>query len=317
MKSYLSNVIFSHNDDPYFNLAYENKILRDSQFWNKTILFVWRSRPAIIMGRFQNPWLEINLENPDIRNLCIVRRQSGGGCVYHDLGNFNFSFIGANLDTNKNFQVITDFLKNLGLNVEVNKRNDILLKSKKISGSAFKNTKDSSLHHYTLLVDTDLSSISQLLHHQRLDMPGKAIESQTSIVGNVQSELASVTRFNFFEHLEKYFHEYSIQELRSYCDDKTLAYQRELESWNWVFGETPKFTWKIPLAWQDQEGELVLHSHKGKILEGFVVTQENKINIIELSSINMASEDLSKLRFSGPLKQLALNSLLKKLKFLS
>ncbi|MFA6904802.1 MAG: lipoate--protein ligase family protein, partial [Sphaerochaeta sp.] len=129
------------------------------------ILFLWVNDPCIVIGRYQNPFSECNLKNMEEHNVQLVRRQSGGGAVYHDRGNLCFTLIGNKETTTKeeNFSLVLKALANLGLHCELSGRNDILLDGKKISGNAFQTTATKFCHHGTLLVSSDLSVMSNYL----------------------------------------------------------------------------------------------------------------------------------------------------------
>ncbi len=230
MDNYLDEILHSESLDPYYNLAYEDYLLRDSKNFSKKILLIWQSRPSIVMGRFQNPWLEIDLEQAKDDGVLICRRQSGGGTVYHDKGNLNFCFVGK-LKKEENFAWFIEKMNELNVTISVNERNDLIYNGKKISGSAFKNTKDNSFHHFTFLVQSDLGKLTKYLHHSQLDITSKSIKSIRSKVINLES--------------------YTIEDLKNHFKaTRQPSKNLELESYEkfkgekWIYGETPKYSFK-------------------------------------------------------------------------
>ncbi len=234
-------IFLSDSLDPYYNLSLEDYFLRSPEFFGKKILLIWRSTPAIIMGRFQNPWLEIDLKKAKNDDVLICRRQSGGGTVYHDEGNLNFCFIGKTKKED-HFNYFLSELSQLGIDLEVNERNDILYKNKKISGSAFKNTKDNSFHHFTFLVDTNLKALKKYLHHKQLSISSKSIPSKRSEVIDLKGVLTVKAILNHFG-------------ARKY----TPLIEKKFGSDQWIYEETPKFHIKI----SGLEGEETIEIPKG------------------------------------------------------
>ncbi|KAF3929850.1 hypothetical protein ABW19_dt0202495 [Dactylella cylindrospora] len=185
----------SNSTNPYFNLSAEDYLLRHSPY-ESTILFTYVNAPSIVIGRNQNPWNEINfplLRTPEYSHVNYVRRRSGGGTVYHDLGNLCWSVImpRKEFDRDKNAHLVVRALKKLGVeNAAVNERHDIVLREKegdkKVSGSAYKIIKDRSYHHATLLLRSDLESIGRLLRSPlRGYLQTKGVESVRSPVVNI------------------------------------------------------------------------------------------------------------------------------------
>ncbi|AEV29056.1 lipoyltransferase and lipoate-protein ligase [Sphaerochaeta pleomorpha str. Grapes] len=152
------------------------------------ILYLWVNDPCIVIGRFQNPFSECNLEAMEKDHVQLVRRQSGGGAVYHDQGNLCFTFVGKKDVSSKeeNFKIVLDALRSLGIEGELSGRNDIVMQGKKISGNAFQTTKDKFCHHGTLLVNSDLSVMGNYLTPSSSKLASKAVKSVASRVGNLQ-----------------------------------------------------------------------------------------------------------------------------------
>ncbi len=256
-------ILVSTSLNPYENLALEDQFLRDPQYFDKRTLLIWRSEPAIVMGRFQNPWMECALERAIKDGIYIVRRQSGGGTVFIDEGNINFSFIGIHKKED-NFDFVTKLLTRYSIKSIVNERNDIIVDGKKISGSAFKRTKDSEMHHFSLLVETDPQKLADYLYISNEQYTSKSIASK-------RSETLSLSERGLdIEILLDELQGKKVNGIRGEFYDKMISPE-------WIFGETPKFEFT-------HHGELV-KSHKGKILEPIELNlYENKIwNLANLS----------------------------------
>lgn len=176
--------------DPTFNLALEEyvfeKMPRDREYF-----LTWRNDNAIIVGRHQNTAAEINEEFVKEKNIKVVRRLSGGGAVYHDLGNLNFTFIvdaqpGQKVDLRKFCQPIAKVLCALGAKAEVDGRNDILIDGKKVSGNAQYVRQGRVMHHGTILFDSDMSILGQALIPDPTKAQAKGVKSVHSRVTNVR-----------------------------------------------------------------------------------------------------------------------------------
>ena len=176
--------------DPTFNLALEEYVFDHMPRENEYFL-TWRNDNAIIIGRHQNTAAEINEEFVRERGIRVVRRLSGGGAVYHDLGNLNFTFIvdaepGQKVDLRRFCQPIADTLCKLGANATVDGRNDILIDGKKISGNAQYVRQGRVMHHGTILFDSDMSVLGPALKPDPTKISAKGVKSVRSRVTNVR-----------------------------------------------------------------------------------------------------------------------------------
>jgi len=175
------------HSDPYFNLAAEEYFLKNFQ---EDIFMLWRSRPAVVVGKHQNALAEINHEFVRDNQIPVVRRLSGGGTVFHDPGNVNFTFI-RNVESiaDVNFKVFTnpviDALKKLGIDAYTSGRNDLLIDGKKISGNAEHVHRSRVLHHGTLLFDSRLDALKGALKVDLSRFEDKAVQSNRSEVTNI------------------------------------------------------------------------------------------------------------------------------------
>jgi lipoate-protein ligase A len=235
------NVYFSPFKNPFINLAIENYFLRQSDV---SVLLFYVNRPCVVMGRFQNPWLETNLKYLTQNDIWLVRRQSGGGAVYHDEGNLNFCFItpGPLTDRKKNSLLIQEAFKKVDIHLEISPRNDLWLNGKKISGSAYKQTKEASFHHGTFLVSSDLLKLEESLKQMLNIKDSKSILSVRSQVTSLQQYYPGFQITDVMEIITHYLQAHLMEiegELLSHPVIQEHFMQLKSDAWLW--GETPMF----------------------------------------------------------------------------
>jgi len=232
------------------------------------ILFLWVNDPCIVIGRYQNPFAECNLKNMEEDKVQLVRRQSGGGAVYHDQGNLCFTLIGNKHTTTKeeNFALVLKALASLGLECELSGRNDILLNGKKISGNAFQTTATKFCHHGTLLVSSDLSVMSNYLTPSSNKLASKAVKSVASRVGNLKEGRADITNEMVQTALVDAFNAAYGQTEVTPIDFKTLPQAQEnyhrFGDLSVILEKTPQFTHSFTHRFEWGEATLHLPSVK-------------------------------------------------------
>ncbi len=248
---YLTNL----SNNPNYNLAFEEYCFKNLPK-DEDFVYLWINGPAIIVGKNQNTLEEINSEYVKENDIKIVRRITGGGAVYHDLGNLNFSIY-----TNSKGQERIDFgqinipilkaLEKFGIKAELSGRNDLTLDGKKISGIAQSVYRKRILNHGTILYDTDMSVLSKALNVKADKIESKGVKSVRSRVTNIRpymEEDASILEFkdmllkNIFQYHNEEMEEYvlSQQEL----DGIQKLYEEKYSTWEWNYGESPDFGWK-------------------------------------------------------------------------
>jgi lipoate-protein ligase A len=185
--------LFSPYGQPLINFKIEQWLLehyiQDQEY---KVLFFYINDPCVVMGRFQNQLVECQLEQLNKNNLRIYRRISGGGCVFHDLGNLNWCFISPKREIEKeeHFKMWARVFKDLKVNTELSERGDICIIDKakyKISGSAYKQKLRSSLHHGSMLVESNLGLLNKLLKEKDFQIKSKGLHSNRSLVTNLST----------------------------------------------------------------------------------------------------------------------------------
>lgn len=190
--------------DPYYNLAVEEYLFK---FLDDDVFMLWQNEKTVVIGKNQNAFTEVNLKKAEQLDIKIARRITGGGAVYHDLGNVNYSYItkGGEIDFKKFAAPVISALKTLGINAELSGRNDLTVLDKKISGNAQFTKNNRTLHHGTLLFDSNLERLDGILKVDREKLESKAIKSVSSRVTNIKPLLKKeMSTAEFIEYLERY-----------------------------------------------------------------------------------------------------------------
>jgi lipoate---protein ligase len=260
--------------DPRINLAIEEYALKNLDI-NETYLLFYINEPSIIIGKNQNTIEEINTEYVENNGIKVVRRLSGGGAVYHDLGNLNFSFITKDDgDSFHNFRKFTEpvveALKKLGVNAELSGRNDLLAEGRKISGNAQFSTRGRMFSHGTLLFNSEMDHIVSALRVKKDKIESKGIKSIRSRVANISEFLKEkITIEEFRALLLQYIFEG--KEITEYVlteEDWKRIHQLSKEryqNWDWNYGKSPKFNLQHSHRFPVGQIDVRLEVNKGMI----------------------------------------------------
>lgn len=248
-------ILQSTSNDIYENLAVEDWIHNHMTLEDKPVLFLWRNTPSVVIGRHQNPWQECNLNLMREKGIKLARRKSGGGTVYHDMGNINLTFFTTKkkYDRMQNLKLVVRALNAIQpqLDVQATKRLDLLLDGQfKISGTASKIGRTTAYHHCTLLCGTDRTLLSSLLKSPYQGIKSNATASIPSVVKNLLEKdptltcevliNAIATEYADFHQMDSHIN------LINPTDETTFpginSQAKELQSWEWIYGKTPKFS---------------------------------------------------------------------------
>ncbi|MBX3040294.1 MAG: lipoate--protein ligase [Bdellovibrionaceae bacterium] len=248
-------IFLSDSLNPHLNLGTEEWIF-DNLDPSQQVLFLWRNEETVVIGRNQNPWSECNLARMKEEKVHLARRKSGGGAVFHDLGNTNFTFLSPKeaYSRDNNVQIILNALKKFGIEGQASGRNDLLIPfsdgPRKFSGSAYREKKDRAFHHGTLLLKADLSRLGNYLTPSPKKLQAKGKESVRARVANL-SELspgldhdqivaATIESFEKFYGQSGAITRLSLESLNAIPELKT--HYEQLSSWEWLYGHTLEFT---------------------------------------------------------------------------
>lgn len=266
------------SNDPRYNLAFEEYCFKHLPK-EEDYVILWVNGPAIIVGKNQNTLEEVNKEYVDEHGIKVVRRITGGGAVYHDLGNLNFSIVkntGKNekIDFKKYNIPILNALERLNVKAELSGRNDITIEGKKISGIAQSIWRNRALNHGTLLFDTELDVLSKALNVKQDKIVSKGIKSVRSRVTNIKPYLpegADMKKFK--ELLLKYVFEFEGEEPVEYVlsdkekDEINQLFEERYSQWDWNYGRSPQFNYKNYKKFPFGGIEVRLDIKNGKIVK--------------------------------------------------
>ena len=234
--------------DPYLNLATE-QYLMETVGEDACILFLWQNQNTVVIGKNQNPWKECRTALLNEEGGSLARRLSGGGAVFHDLGNLNFTFLlpQSEYDLDRQFAVIAEAMNLLGLQAERSGRNDMLVNGRKFSGNAFYKNGKQAYHHGTLLVDVDMDKLSRYLNPSKAKLQAKGVDSVRSRVVNLRELNPKITIESVKKAMAAAFESvYALPCSKlddSMLDLKAIASLRSRNaSWEWNFGQKLPFS---------------------------------------------------------------------------
>ena len=299
----ISDILIYKTDskNPYENLARE-KYLFDTLPPDTLILNLWQNENTVVIGRNQNPWTECNCALLESDGGHLARRLTGGGAVFHDIGNLNFTFIchDANYDVTNHLRLIQSAVTKSGIKAEISGRNDILTDGRKFSGNAFLSSNGKKLHHGTILISADTEKMVRYLTPNEEKLKAKGVKSVRSRVINL-SELApaltpELMAQNMADSIKKV---YGIEPKLSKClpRDEILKLSEKFSSWDFRYGKTIAFSASYGARFSWGQAEINLKIDGGIITEAVLYTDSmdtelsDKVNSALLGS-RFSEDDL-------------------------
>ncbi|MFO7722015.1 MAG: lipoate--protein ligase [Bacteroidales bacterium] len=265
--------ILNHSTDPAYNLAAEEYVLKN---FTDDVFMLWRNANAIIVGKHQNTMAEINMPFVQEKGIRVIRRLSGGGAVFHDLGNLNFTFImngqGEKLiDFRKYTQPILEVMQKLDIPAQFEGRNDLTIDGRKFSGNAEHVHKSRVLHHGTLLFSSEIADLTGALNAKNDRYSDKGVKSVRSRVTNISEHLKEpMTVLEFAGMIMDHVREtYADAEMYDFSPRDVEAISKlkvdKYDTWDWNFGYSPQYDFHQVVKTSGGTIELALQVEKGVI----------------------------------------------------
>lgn len=284
----------SHCVDPYFNIATENLLL-ETVAPGCCILYLWQNQNTVVIGRNQNAWAECRTSLLEEEGGKLARRLSGGGAVFHDVGNLNFTFLvrDEDYDVDRQLSVIQAACAFVGLQAEKSGRNDLLVDGQKFSGNAFYHSQGHAYHHGTLLIDANMEKLSRYLTPSKAKLEAKGVASVRSRVTNLKALVPELTCEMMAEHMQRAFAQvygYTPEQITlNEMDIQTIeAYAAKLGSWQWLYGPRLPFSFSCEDRFPWGSISLELQVESGHIQNAQVYTDSMDWSLREKLSAAIA-----------------------------
>ncbi|MEI8045879.1 MAG: lipoate--protein ligase [Bacteroidota bacterium] len=268
-------LVLRQNTDPYLNISTEEYYVKNA---TEDMCMLWINEKSVIIGKHQNAYAEINYPYLCAHHIPVIRRISGGGAVYHDAGNVNFTFIQKTVKPNQvDFgrftRVVVKFIQSLGIEVNVSKRNSLFVGNRKFSGHAEHIFHEKVLHHGTILFNTNLDVLQQSLNPAK-EYPGKAMASVRSDVVNIASLLSEKINIQQFTDLfASWLFDFFSPDCKLYSTSSeeqdtiaTLA-ESKYKTWEWNFGYSPAYSFNADIQMLNDSFTISMKVENGKFIQ--------------------------------------------------
>lgn len=312
-----------HNTNPYYNIAAEEYFLKNL---DEDIVMIWQSQQSVVVGKHQNTFNEINYPFILKNNIPVIRRISGGGTVYHDEGNINYTVITSEerkerfIDFHKFTDPIIQFLSDFGIKVQFEGKNNLTIQGKKFSGNSAHVFKNRVMHHGTILFNSNLDILNDALHPGKLQIEDKAVQSIRASVGNISDFLGKQINQSLFKvELEKYLIKYhnvsNIYDLTNEDNSAILELvENKYKTWEWNYGYSPGFSFTF--KFDDLAASLKVKNGKIEKLDINNLNDDNvNFDIAALIGINYRKEALHEKMIQLGLETSSINKYLELLGF--
>lgn len=263
----------NNHTNPYYNMAFDEYCLEKLSI-EEPVFYLWQNRPSVIVGANQEVKTEVNLDYLKENGIDLVRRVTGGGAVYHDFGNLNYTIVGNSENLEKDYPEYAGWmaqaLQSLGVPATLSGRNDIMVEGRKVSGFAKRVCKTRLMVHGTLMYDVDIETLTKALNPSSIKLQSKGIASVRSRVANLKEYLSDCQDIHSFKNrLEQILS-------RNYEDQEYILSNQDLESIrqlaeekfaqkNWIYGHAPKATYHNSAHWPCGNIQVHMDIASGKI----------------------------------------------------
>ena len=286
----MPHIIISNQSNPYLNIAVENYLLSRPSDGDIT-MYLWQNRRTVVIGQNQNPYSECNVEQLEADGGFLMRRKTGGGAVFHDLGNLNFSFIVPYemYDQTRQFSVLQKAVAQYGLQTEVSGRNDVLCQGRKFSGNAFSKGRNQRLHHGTILIRTDVEVLQKYLKVKPAKLQKHGVASVQSRVVNLSELNPEITAQNIVPHLISAFEQEYGTPLQTLSFDEIVK-APEVQT---LYAEFASPEWKYG-RWQQFQAQHSAQFEWGGVEVSVVVDEVSAtITSVEIASDGLFPDDIA------------------------
>lgn len=288
-------IIVSNQTNPFVNIAVEQHLVAENPS-DTVVMYLWKNHRTVVIGLNQNPFAECDVETLLADGGHLMRRMTGGGAVYHDTGNLNFSFVVPKelYDVRRQFAVIQKAVEAFGLEAEISGRNDLLCQGRKFSGNAFSKGRDNNLHHGTLLINTDTVALQRYLKVKPSKLLKHGVASVQSRVVNL-SGLADITSENIVQPLKEAFCQVYggsavERSFESVCTESVMKQSRDMASDAFLFARWRNFSTKRSgsFPWGEVEVDLDIDQSQNRIASVEIAT-----DCLNLAAIEQARQMLT------------------------
>jgi lipoate-protein ligase A len=283
-------LVVSPQGNPYWNVAVENYLVARTGR-DEVVMYLWKNRRTVVIGQNQNPFAECNVDMLRADGGYVMRRTTGGGAVYHDDGNINFSFVAPYdlYDQQRQFAVICEALRGFGLDAELSGRNDLLCNGRKFSGNAFSKGEHNRLHHGTILIKGNIDDLLRYLKVRPAKLHKHGVASVQSRVVNL-SELADITSDNIVPHLVSAFEKIYDGKAEELPFDEIIGLPEVRELYNkfsseeWLYGKWRTFTATRSgqFDWGSVDVSITVDESRSVITDVVVATDALEVNISDV-----------------------------------
>lgn len=296
---------------PYVNMALEAYLLHHVEP-GTCILYLWQNRRTVVIGRNQNCFAECKCGQLEADGGYLARRLSGGGAVFHDLGNLNFTFLVRknDYDVERQTEVILRSVRGHGIRAERTGRNDIQVDGRKFSGNAYYQAGDCCYHHGTILIDVDKEMMSHYLNVSREKLRSKGVDSVRSRVANLTEFAPEITVDGMKEQLVQAFSDvygFPVREIgpEEIDQDEILSLREQLSSWEWLYGRKIPFTFQAEHRFPWGGAQLQM-----EVDEGIVCAVNFYSDALDADMVNRLSDVLEGQKYQGRALAAAVNQAL-------